>query len=81
MDHKASIWTQCMGWRTEFSEKKTFTYHRMKCPLSARPQTKASQSMGTQNIHKNRRKANGSVDISGRQLKSTIPHMVSAGHV
>lgn len=71
-----------MEWRTEFSEKKTFTYHRMKCPLSARPQTKDSQSMGTHNIHKNREKeANGSVDISGRQLKSTTPHMVSAGHV
>lgn len=70
-----------MGWRTEFSEKKTFTYHRMKCPLPARPQTKDSPSKGTQNIHKNRKEeANGSVDTSGRQLKSTIPRLVSADH-
>lgn len=71
-----------MGWRMEFSEKKTFTYHRMNCPLSARPQTKDPHTMHAQNIHENRQKGfNRSVDMFGRQLKSNIPHMVLAGLV
>lgn len=54
----------------------------MKCSLSARPQSNDSYTTDVENIHENRQKEpNGSVDMTGRQLKSNIPHMVLAGLV
>lgn len=65
-----------------FSGNKKLTYNRMKCLLSARPQTYDSYTTDMQNIHENRQKGpNGSVDMTGRQLKSNMPHMVLAGLV
>lgn len=54
--------------RTEFSEKKTFKYHRMVCLLSAHPQTKDLHAVGAQITYERRLKeANSPVNISRRQ--------------
>lgn len=82
LEDMASIWDAMHGMAYGVLGKENVHVSPDEVPTLRSPANERFTSMGTQNIHKNRKKeANGSVDIPGRQLESNMPHMVSAGHV